>query len=199
MQTFADFAPGMRAAGWAVLPGQGKAPQVNGFNTWKHAPGPETISRWAKLKPDADILYVPGLCQTPKGHGIIIVDPDDEVAIGQAEELFGDTPAKIRTRRGQHRGFAAAGVDLGELTSLRRYGLNIDLKHGQRGAGIVVGPPSAHEKDRSFRYAWDGCDETVIRHLPPFPEGKLKAFLNKQAKPDLKPLRDGFQVPGSRA
>ena len=182
LQTFADNAPAMRAAGWAVLPGSGKSPQVNGFTTWKHAPGAETVARWVKLKPASDILYVPGLCRTPKGEGIVTVDPDDENAIGQVDELFGPTPGKVRTRRAAHRIFEAAGLNLGDVTSLRRYGFNIDLKHGQHGAGIAVGPPSTHEKDRTFRYRWDGCDETVLRHLPPFPIEKLRAFLDKHTE-----------------
>jgi hypothetical protein len=37
------------------------------------------------------------------------------------------------------------------------------LKHGN---SIVVAPWSRHQKDRSFIYTWDGCDETVIRDLP---------------------------------
>jgi hypothetical protein len=75
--------------------------------------------------------------------------------------------------------FRYDGPDLGGLSSLRKHGLNSDIKHGQRGAGIVVAPPSRHEKDRSFAYAWDGCDETVIRELPKFNIKALEAILNK--------------------
>ena len=198
-QTFADHAPAMRRAGWAVLPAVGKSPRVNGFNKWGGAPSIDTVLSWAKRQPNADIIYVPGLCQTPKGKGIVVVDSDDEDAIGQAEELFGKTPAKVRTRRGAHRIFEAAGLDLGKVTSLRPYGLNIDIKHGQEGAGIVVGPPSAHEKDRSIRYAWDDCDETVLKHLPPFPMQALQRILEKKPADTPAParmLRDGSRKQG---
>ena len=192
LHTFADHAPRMQAAGWAVLPAAGKSPIRKGFNTWRFRPSAKIIDKWAKEAPDADIVYVPGLCATKLGkRSLIVVDPDDAEAIGQAEELFGDTPGKVRSRRGAHRLYDGAGLDLGNVTSLRPYGFNIDLKHGQRGAGIVVGPPSAHDKDRSFRYAWDGCDETVIRDLPPFPIDKLKALLDKQQPAPAKELRDG--------
>ena len=184
LQTFAEYGPEMRRAGWAVLPSAGKSPIRKGFNTWKAAPGPDIVSRWAKQDPAADIVYVPGLCQTGRGkRGVIVVDPDDDQAIEQAEEIFGPTPGKVRTRRGAHRLFDRAGIDLGNLTSLRPYGLNIDLKHGQRGAGIAAAPPSPHEKDRSFRYAWDSCDHTVIRDLPPFPIQALQKFLDKSPTP----------------
>ena len=52
---------------------------------------------------------------------------------------------------------------LGKVSSLRAFGINADIKHG---SGLVVAPPSRHAEDRAFSYAWDGCDPTVIRHLP---------------------------------
>ena len=104
LHTFADHAPRMQAAGWAVLPAAGKSPIRKGFNTWRFRPSAKIIDKWAKEAPDADIVYVPGLCATKLGkRSLIVVDPDDAEAIGQAEELFGDTPGKVRTRRGAHR------------------------------------------------------------------------------------------------
>jgi hypothetical protein len=190
LQTFAEHAPAMRRAGWAVLPAAGKSPLMEGFNKWKYAPGEEAVGKWAQARPDADIVYVPGLCSTGRGKkGIVVVDADDAEAIGQADEIFGPTPGKVRTRRGQHRIFDGAGIDLGKLGSLRPFGLNIDIKHGQSGAGIVAAPPSPHEKDRSVRYAWEGCGETVIGDVPPFPVKALQDFLDKHPvlKPGAKP------------
>jgi len=40
---------------------------------------------------------------------------------------------------------------------------------------IVVATWSRHQEDRSFIYAWDGCDEAVIRDLPPFDGTALQA------------------------
>jgi hypothetical protein len=196
LQTFAEFAPDMRREGWAVLPSTGKAPLKKGFNTWKRAPGISSVERWAKCEPDADIVIVAGLCETGRGkRGVIVVDPDDEDAIGRADEIFGETPGKVRTRRGAHRYFDGAGINLGKLANLRDRGLNIDIKHGQRGAGIVAAPPSPHEKDRSFRYAYEGCDETVIRHLPPFPVQALQRFLEKH--PSLKKAAENTAKPAT--
>jgi hypothetical protein len=199
LQTFADHALDMRAAGWAVLPAEGKSPLVSRFNIWGKAPASCTIERWAKRWPEKDIVYVPGLCETGRGKGVIVVDADNAEAIGLAVEIFGDTPAKVKTRRGEHRIFAAAGVNLGKLTGLRNCGegFAIDLKHGQEGAGIAAAPPSPYEKDRSIRYAWKGCDPSIIANLPPFPRHRLIAFLEKhppKTKPDQRTAdRTGFR------
>jgi hypothetical protein len=90
MLTFAEHAPAMRRAGWAVLPAAGKAPLREGFNKWKYAPGEKTVGEWAQKQPSADIVYVPGLCSTGRGRkGVIVVDCDDaEQASGP--ERFSD-------------------------------------------------------------------------------------------------------------
>ncbi len=174
MHTFADHAVALRRAGWAVLPANGKKPALAGFPSWRRAPGPEIISGWAQAHPDANIAYVAGCCSGKPGQqGIIAVDADDEEAMGQAEEIFGQTPGKIQTRRGAHFLYAAGDITLGNVSSLRSLGLNIDLKHGQHGSAIGILPPSVHEKEASFHYSWLGCDETVLRHLPLFQVHRL--------------------------
>jgi hypothetical protein len=198
---FADYAPVMRGLGWAVLPATGKSPRRAGFNSWRNAPSVEAVRQWAQRDPDANIVYVPGLCETGRNNrGIIVVDSDDADAIGQAEEIFGPTDGKVKTRRGKHFLYNGAGIDLGKLTSLRHLKLNIDLKHGKSGAGIVVAPPSTHEKDHTFNYTWEGCDETVLGHLPPFPTNRLDALLSKHsAKPESLPVKEGKEFrSGSR-
>ena len=191
---FANHAPAMRRAGFAVLPAAGKRPIRSGFSTWRYMPSISAVEKWAEREPGADIVYIPGLCQTARGaRGIVVVDGDDEEACGRVVELFGDTPGKVRTRRGQHFLYRGPDFDLGKVSSLKAYGLNADLKHGQAGSGIVVAPPSRHEKDRTFAYAWDGCDETVIRDLPPFDVKSLRRLIGDQQskpKPRLK-MRDG--------
>lgn len=72
--------------------------------------------------------------------------------------------------------FAQDGVELGDLTSLKPFGINADIKHGQRGAGISVAPPSRHVHDHGFSYSWDGCDETMLADLPPL-NGRVLAEL----------------------
>ena len=124
---------------------------------------------------------MPGLSRARgSDHGIVVLDGDDEEACARIVEVFGDTPGKVKTRRGYHNLYQATGVDLGKLTSLKKFGINADVKHGN---SIVVAPPSRHQDDRGFAYAWDGCDETVIRDLPPFNVQALQRLLDK-ARPD---------------
>jgi len=156
----------MQRAGFAVLPARGKQPIRKGYRKWRCAPGAEVVATWAEELPDADIVYVPGLSRAkPGGSGIVVLDADDEPASEQVLELFGHTPGKVRTRRGRHFLFRDPGFDFGKVSSLKAFGINADVKHGN---SIVVAPWSRHQKDRSLIYAWDGCDETVIRELPPF-------------------------------
>lgn len=169
----------MRAAGFAVLPAEGKKPLMSGFSKWKHPPGTKSVNEWADEYPEADLVYIPGLSRTKGGEPIVVLDGDDAEACGRIVELFGDTPGKVRTRRGQHHLYTHIGHNLGKLASLKAYGINADVKHGR---SIVVAPPSRHEKDRTFSYAWDACNETVIRDLPSFNVSALQELIDR-AKP----------------
>ena len=167
----------MRRAGFAVLPANGKSPLVAGFNKWSNAPGLTTVNKWAARSPEADVVYVPSLSGTKRGgDGIIVIDGDDDAACGRIAEIFGDTPGKVLTKRGCHFLYRAVGRSLGALQSLKAYGLNADVKHGR---SIVVAPPSCHEKDNAFEYSWDGCDETVIGHLPLFSVAALQSLIDR--------------------
>jgi hypothetical protein len=170
-----QFAPRLLRAGFAVLPAAGKMPMVRGFNRWVSPPSLCTILEWARQKPNADIVYVPALSR-PKGsrEGIVVVDGDDEEACAKVVQLFGDTPGKVKTRRGQHFLYRDPGVALRKITSLKKFGINADLKHGKC---IVVGPPSRHATEPSFQYTWCGCDEGVINELPPFDQGALFSLI----------------------
>jgi hypothetical protein len=163
---FGRHALSMRRAGFAVLPAAGKSPKMAGFNKWTSAPGPAAVEKWAARDPDADIVYLPGLSRTKRGgKTIIVIDGDDAETCGRILETFGSTPGMVTTRRGKHFLYANPGVDLGRISSLKRFGLEADLKHGN---SIVVAPPSLHQNDRTFAYSWEGCDEMVIRDLPDF-------------------------------
>jgi len=199
---FAHNAPRLRQAGFAVLPANGKKPRRTGYRKWRHAPDQSVVSMWAEKDPGADIVYVPGLSRARHGgYGVVVIDGDDEEACGQIVEVFGDTPGKVKTRRGHHNLYQAPGLDLGKLTSLKKFSINADVKHGN---SIAVAPPSRHQDDRSFVYAWEGCDETVIRDLPPFNVQALQRLLDKarpdedvtrRAKPYIR-LRDGSRKLG---
>jgi hypothetical protein len=193
---FASKAPPMHRAGFAVVPAHGKEPIRKGYRNWRHAPGAETVARWAEKDPGADIVYVPGLSRAkPGGSGMVVVDADDEFACERVIETFGDTPGKVRTRRGRHFQYRDTGFNFSKLSSLKAFGINADVKHGN---SIVVAPWSRHEKDRSFVYAWDGCDETVIRDLPPFNGAALQRLIDKsRPQTDISPtLRDGSRKLG---
>jgi Bifunctional DNA primase/polymerase, N-terminal len=206
-EIFAREAPALREAGFAVLPAHGKQPMRKGFSTWRYAPGPSAVAKWAKKDPCADIVYVPGLSKAKRGgNGLIVVDADDAEACNRVIETFGDTAGKVKTRRGEHFLYRDHGGSLGNLSSLKKLGINADVKHGQNGAGIVCAPPSIHEKDPSFAYAWDGCDATVIRDLPVFPISALQALIDRagpgsKSVPNITttapaprpPVRDGFR------
>jgi hypothetical protein len=199
---FAHNAPRLRQVGFAVLPADGKKPRRRGYRNWQYAPDLSVVSMWADQDSGADIVYVPGLSRVRgSDQGIVVLDGDEEEACARIVEVFGDTPGKVKTRRGYHNLYQATGVDLGKLTSLKKFGINADVKHGN---SIVVAPPSRHQDDRSFAYAWDGCDETVIRNLPPFNVHALQRLLdktrpNEDTTPGSKPLirlRDGSRKLG---
>jgi hypothetical protein len=191
---FACNAPRLRQAGFAVLPANGKKPRRAGYRQWRRAPSLAVIIEWAEKEPGADIVYVPGLSKArPGDRGLVVLDADDEEACAGVVEAFGDTPGKVKTRRGRHYLYRASGVDLGKLTGLKSAGISADLKHGN---SIVVAPPSRHQDDHDFSYSWEGCDETVIRDLPPFNEAALRRLVDKAKLPTTprnfrKDLREG--------
>jgi len=181
VHVFGSAGPALRRSGFAVLPAAGKKPLMAGFAQWKTPPGLVAVEKWALKLPEADVVYVPGLSRARRGGpGIIVVDGDDEDAVGRIPELFGDTPGKVRTRRGKHFLYRDTGESLGKVQSLKRYGLNADVKHGR---SIVVAPPSRHEKERTFAYAWESGDETVIRDLPAFPIAALRRLMETHQSP----------------
>ena len=193
-QVFAQNALAMRREGFAVLPSKGKSPMMAGFNAWKSAPGEQTVSKWASKTPDADLVYVPGLSKASRAqNGIIVLDGDDEEACGRILETFGDTPGRVKTRRGQHFLYRDTGTSLGRLSSLKAHGLNADVKHGK---SIVVAPPSHHEKDRGFVYSWDGCNASVINELPTFNVKALQDLIDSRvAARRSEPLRNTSTLP----
>lgn len=173
---FANHALALKAAGLAVLPARGQEPLRDGFNRWKCAPGFPAVEEWAARDPTADIVYVPGLSRPGKHRrGLVVVDADNAIEVERVVELFGDTPAKVDTRRGRHFIYASDGTNLGSCTWLRKCGFEIDIKWGQRGDGIVVAPPSRHAKQRDFHYRWaPGSGIEALADLPTFNVKALK-------------------------
>jgi hypothetical protein len=191
---FAHAAPELCRYGFAVLPAHGKQPTRSGFAKWKHPPGLRAVLEWGKQDPTANIVYIPELCRTKRGgDGIIVVDGDDEKACGKILERFGYTPGKVRTRRGRHFLYRSTGGSLGSVQSLKRYGLNADVKHGR---SIVVAPPSLHASGTV--YTWEGCDPTVISDLPVLDAGALQRLIDKGSGRETAPDLSGGLRQGSR-
>src|SRR5215510_8045721 len=192
---FAANAPAMCSAGRAVLPARGKEPIRKGYRKWRFAPALATIAKWADENPEADIVDVPGLSRA-------FSTPTTIEPASRCLKFFGDTPGKVRTRRGRHFQYRDTGFEFGNLTSLKKLGINADIKHGN---SIVVAPWSRHQEDRAFVYRWDGCDQTVIRDLPPFKGQVLQRLLDNLKPPQVEPvnlrgadlaLRDGSRKLG---
>ena len=208
-RTFADCAPELWQAGWAPIPVDGRRPLVSGYPDWRSRLPMDAVERWAKNRPDADIAIVAGLCETGRGpRGTIIVDYDDPSALGKLEEAIGRhyTPCQALSRRGEHHTYAAFDedgdpIDLRHFTTLRHYGINVDVKHSGDGKGVVIMPQSVHVKDRSVRYRWkEGSGPEALKDAPPFPIKALHDFLDKQSEKSGgikdKPLRDDSRAQG---
>ena len=70
------------------------------------------------------------------GLAVIDCDSDDSALVAQIEARFGQSPVQIKTPRGRHLYYRAAGV----VPNLRGEGLPVDIKTGAR--SYVVGPLS---------------------------------------------------------
>lgn len=181
--TFRESFEKLHAAGFAVLPAIGKKP------SWKYAgltkrPSPKFLRKRPERFEGSDFVMIPGLTLmyfAGQAYRLIVLDGDDADAVAWIDRTFGWTPGKVKTRRGAHRYFLMpAQIELPTtLTNLRHLGINVDIKHGSRGA-IVVVPPSRHSEVRDFQYAWDGCDETVLSQLPLFPLHILEQVLGQR-------------------
>lgn len=179
---FGSHAVALRQAGLAVIPAKGKAPIRKGFSNWKHAPGLKAVEQWAETNAADNIVYIPGLSRTKRNpDGLVIVDADDRQTADEVGKLFGDTPAQIDTRKGRHFLYKAPEGSLGTVHSLRKFGFNVDIKHGQAGAGISVAPPSRHPDQRDFSYGWTkGSGIEALNDLPAFNVAALQRIIDQQ-------------------
>lgn len=108
---------------------------------------------------------------TGKVSGVTVVDVDREEALGQAVEMFGDTPLKIRTGNGMHLYYAFNG----EKTAAKIGGFDIDIRAQ---GGFIVLPPSWHEASgRSYTFL-----EGSFSLLPKLPQARRISVESGQAK-----------------
>jgi hypothetical protein len=121
----------LKGAGFPLLPlggADGKAPLLR---AWA-GPCP-TLSRiLAPMHRTGSQVYGVRL----DGLAVIDCDSDDSALVAQMEARFGQSPVHIKTPRGRHLYYRAAGA----MPNLRSEGLPVDIKTGAR--SYVVGPLS---------------------------------------------------------
>ena len=181
---FGEHAVALRRAGLAVLPANGKRPLIRGFQKMRCAPGLAIVEQWAQTNASHNIVYVPGLSRTRGSpNGLVVVDADNAEEVERVEKVFGPTPAMVVTRRGRHFIYGAPEASLCNIGSLRKVGLDVDIKHGQRGSGISVAPPSRHPDQPDFTYTWQkGSGPDSLTDLPPFNAKALQSLIEEGAK-----------------
>ena len=183
VHVFGDHAEHMASLGLAVVPlGRDRKPKVSGFNRWSHPPAVSTVADWVQRHPDANIGILPGL------SGVWVADVDSADQVNEVENLLGQTPLRVRTKRGVHLYYAETHERL--PGTLRKNGLNVDLKAGN---SIVIAPPSLHES--GHRYRLDGADWSARSELPRPNIERLCRFLEGQGKRTVadsaREMRDG--------
>ena len=181
---FGDNAVQMHHLGLAVIPlGPNRTPSVRGFNRWSRRPSQCAVEGWIASHPSDNIGVIPGLSK------VWVADVDDAGQVEEMQELLGATPLRTRTNRGVHLWYAKPCERL--PSTLRRFGLNVDLKSGN---SIVIAPPSIHESGKSYVLD-DGCDWSALDELRRPDVAKLRKFLDglSRPKPEIsrREMRDG--------
>ncbi|WP_300548082.1 bifunctional DNA primase/polymerase [Roseovarius sp.] len=121
----------LKGAGFPLLPlggADGKAPLLR---AWAR-PGVTLARILAPMHRTGSTAYGVRL----DGLAVIDCDSDDADLVAQMEARFGQSPVHIKTPRGRHLYYRAAGV----VPNLRGEGLPVDIKTGAR--SYVVGPLS---------------------------------------------------------
>ena len=103
------------------------------------------------------------------------------------QKILGATPLRTRTNRGFHLWYAKPSERL--PTTLRRFGLNVDLKYGN---AIVIAPPSIYESGKSYALD-DGSDWSALKELRHPDVTKLRNLIDAdRPKPEtIREMRDG--------
>jgi hypothetical protein len=121
----------LKGAGFPLLPlggADGKAPLLRAWT----GPGVSLARILAPLHRTGSTAYGVRL----DGLAVIDCDSDDSALVTQMEARFGQSPVHIKTPRGRHLYYRAAGA----VPNLRGEGLPVDIKTGAR--SYVVGPLS---------------------------------------------------------
>lgn len=168
------------AAGWKVLPLNGKRPVMSmGKNFAKASSDPETVRQWWEAYPGSNI----GLLADP-GTVIIDLDPRHGGTPAVLAELnSGPLPATATVRTGSggwHYYYTTRNTQIGN--SAGKLAPGIDTRAG--GHGYVVAPPSLHP-DTGRPYTWENTGPLVA--LP----RALERLLAPRPRERLRPLRRG--------
>lgn len=168
-KVFGDNAERMAGLGLAVVPiGHNRKPLVAGFSKWSHRPSQHVVAGWAQKYPDANVGILPGL------SGLWVADVDSADQVTEVEGLLGPTPLHVITSRGAHLYYARPCERV--PGTLRRYGLNVDLKAGN---SVVIAPPSIHESGHRYRHK--KADWSVLDDLPRPNVERLRHFLKRKS------------------
>jgi len=184
---FATHAQLLRAQGLAVLPTNGKVPLIAGWRKWRGLPSAETIDRFARQFPDANIAILPGPSR------LFIADVDLAGQTSETEDLFGRTPLHVATSRGRHLYYRRVEGCDALPPNLATIGLKVDLKTGN---SIVIVPPSRHQSGAIYRH--EDCDWNALCELPPPNLDRLRSALEKRPAADDRYVASQRYVEGQR-
>lgn len=183
------------AAGYAVLPLNGKVPRIrNGKDA--ATTDADQLRAWWRRWPDANIgLRVPDDAvvldvDTPDGHAS---DADGFATLAELEDAHGvlpPAPASISGGGGRHLWFRSeAAGDIGNRAG-ELNGRGIDVRGG--GNGYIVAPPSVHP-DTGRRYEWAGGWSLLDLDRPELPDwtvGLLRG--GKRRRSSSTKIRGGY-------
>lgn len=132
---------GLTVLGWKYIDGSKKP-----THRWKLL---QTVSRgeaevrsWWLRHPDDNVGVVTG-----SASGVVVVDLDSEEAIEWADRHLPPTPWRVRTGRGEQRGYAYPGYHVGNRTHVA--GMALDVRGD---GGYVAMPPSVHKSGRVYQW-----------------------------------------------
>ncbi|HEA64721.1 MAG TPA: hypothetical protein ENI02_01080 [Candidatus Aminicenantes bacterium] len=144
---FEEACIGYLSIGWSIFPAKQreKIPLVSWERYQEAPPSNETVKKWAKKWPKANI----GLA-TGRASGIIVVDIDSPEGEEYYIHNFGKIPSTIaqKTPNGRHLFFKHPGFICSNSTTLIK---DVDI-HIRGDGGYVIVPPSIHPE--GGRYKW---------------------------------------------
>jgi putative DNA primase/helicase len=129
--------------------------------------------RWQTVKPtDDNLVYWFGNAHirnigivTGAVSGVVVIDCDSPPAVKWADTHLPATPWRVRTGKGEHRGYRHPGRPVRNKTRVRTGdpAVQIDVRAD---GGYVVAPGSVHQN--GTRYEWMGSRPDSIGQLPMF-------------------------------